>query len=59
MILTIITLLIGVLGGLLLAFGAWMIYPPAGLIVGGMLCLAWSWWVSKSIATSSTTSGGD
>ena len=59
MILTFITLLVGVLGALLLAFGAWMVYPPAGLIAGGLICLVWSWWVSKTIASSRTTIGGD
>lgn len=50
MILTVLTLLVGVLGALLLSFGAWMVFPPAGFIVGGLLCLMWSWWVAKVAA---------
>lgn len=40
MILKILTPLIGVLGALLLSFGVWMIYHPAGYITGGVLRLA-------------------
>lgn len=60
MILTILTPLVGVLGALLLSFGAWMIYPPAGYISGGLLCLIWSWMVAKFISsTSDKQTGGD
>lgn len=59
MILTILTPLIGVLGALLLSFGAWMIYPPAGYIAGGLLCLSWSWLTAKFMSTPLKTSGGD
>lgn len=51
MILTILTPLVGVLGALLLSFGAWLIYPPAGYIAGGLLCLTWSWLVAKFISS--------
>lgn len=47
MILNILTPTVGVLGALLLSYGAWLVYPPAGFIVGGGLCLFWSWLVSK------------
>ncbi|MDA8498767.1 hypothetical protein [Citrobacter sp. Igbk 17] len=59
MILTILTPLIGVLGALLLSFGAWMIYPPAGYISGGLLCLLWSWLMAKFLSTSLNSTGGD
>lgn len=60
MILTILTPLVGVLGALLLSFGAWMIYPPAGYIAGGLLCLTWSWMVAKFISSASVKqTGGD
>lgn len=59
MILTILTPLIGVLGALLLSFGAWMIYPPAGYIAGGVLCLLWSWLMAKFLSAPLTTTGGD
>jgi hypothetical protein len=47
MILMILAPLVGVLGALLLSFGAWLIYPPAGFVVGGALCLFWSWMVAR------------
>ena len=47
MILIILTPLVGVLGALLLAYGAWLIYPPAGFVVAGALCLCWSWLVAR------------
>lgn len=59
MILTILTPLIGVLGALLLSFGAWMIYPPAGYITGGLLCLSWSWLMAKLLSASPATTGGN
>ncbi|HHH3609441.1 TPA: hypothetical protein ACPZDQ_003588 [Enterobacter roggenkampii] len=60
MILTILTPLVGVLGALLLSFGAWMIYPPAGYIAGGLMCLTWSWLVAKFISNMpANKTGGD
>ncbi len=50
MFLIIIALLAGVLGALLLSFGAWLIFPPAGYITAGALCLVWSWLVARSQA---------
>ena len=47
MFLIILTPLVGVLGALLLAYGAWLIYPPAGFVVAGALCLRWSWLVAR------------
>ncbi|WP_149451313.1 hypothetical protein [Escherichia albertii] len=47
MFLIILTPLVGVLGALLLSYGAWMIYPPAGFVVAGALCLCWSWLVAR------------
>lgn len=47
MFLIILTPLVGVLGALLLAYGAWQIYPPAGFVVAGALCLCWSWLVAR------------
>ena len=37
MIMLILAPLVGVLGALLLAYGAWLIYPPAGFVVAGAL----------------------
>lgn len=50
MLINIITLLVGLLGAGLVAFGAWLVLPAAGYIVGGVLCLAWSCLVSRSAA---------
>ncbi|EMJ7324839.1 hypothetical protein V7991_004429 [Escherichia coli] len=47
MFLIILTPLVGVLGALLLAYGAWLIYPSAGFVVAGALCLFWSWLVAR------------
>ena len=50
MLMTIITFLIGLAGALLVAFGAWLVFPPAGYIVGGLLCLAWSFMSARAMA---------
>lgn len=50
MIMLILAPLVGVLGALLLAYGAWLIYPPAGFVVAGALCLFWSW-LGRDIST--------
>jgi hypothetical protein len=47
MILMILAPLVGVLGALLLSYGTWLIYPPAGFVVGGALCLFWSWMAAR------------
>ncbi|EFX9990928.1 hypothetical protein D4747_23625 [Shigella flexneri] len=47
MFLIILTPLVGVLGALLLSYGIWLIYPPAGFVVAGALCLCWSWLVAR------------
>ncbi|WP_138436525.1 DUF2244 domain-containing protein [Marinobacter shengliensis] len=50
MLMTIITFLIGLVGALLVAFGAWLVFPPAGYIVGGLLCLMWSFMSARAMA---------
>lgn len=47
--LTITALLVGIAGACLLSFGAWLVYPPIGYITAGVLCLLWSYLVSKSM----------
>lgn len=47
MFLIILTPLAGVLGALLLSYGTWLIYPPAGFVVAGAPCLCWSWLVAR------------
>lgn len=45
MIMLIFAPLVGVLGALLLAYGAWLIYPPAGLLLPGRCaCSGRGWW---------------
>lgn len=34
---------LGLLGALLLAYGAWMAWPPAGFIVGGVMAIMAAW----------------
>ncbi|VDZ82838.1 hypothetical protein U0026_09890 [Kluyvera intermedia] len=59
MILSILAPIIGLLGAVLLSFGAWLVYPPAGYITGGVLCLLWSWMVSRTLSdTGKPTDGG-
>jgi len=53
MIIAILAPLIGVIGALLLSFGLWLIYAPVGYISGGILCLLWSWLVSRAMGASS------
>ncbi|EJD6670216.1 MULTISPECIES: ABC transporter ATP-binding protein [Providencia] len=48
--LTITALLVGIAGACLLSFGAWQVYPAAGYITAGGLCLFWSYLVSKSMS---------
>ncbi|AYE16602.1 hypothetical protein VSS87_03320 [Escherichia coli] len=58
MILMILAPIIGALGAALLSYGAWLIYPPAGYISAGILCLFWSWLVSKYISAPQNESSG-
>ena len=50
MLISILTFLIGLVGALLVALGAWLVFPPAGYIVGGMLCLVWSYMSARALA---------
>lgn len=50
MLIAIVIFIIGILGACLIAVGAWLIYPPAGLIVGGVLLLIMSWMSARSAA---------
>ena len=52
MFLIILAPLVGVLGALLLAYGAWLIYPPAGF------CLFWSWLVARYLDRTQPSVGG-
>ena len=58
MFLIILTPLVGVLGALLLAYGAWLIYPPAWFVVAGALCLFWSLLVARYLDRTQSSVGG-
>ncbi len=58
MIMLILAPLVGVLGVLLLAYGAWLIYSPAGFVVAGALCLFWSWLVARYLDRTRQSVGG-
>ena len=38
-----LTLAISVLGGILISYGVWQTYAPAGYVVGGALCWVLQW----------------
>ena len=38
-----LTFAYSLLGGILVSFGVWCIYPPAGYIVGGLVCWLLEW----------------
>ena len=50
MLISILTFLVGLAGALLLAFGSWLVFPQAGYIVGGLLCLVWSFMSARALA---------
>ena len=50
MLISVLTFLIGLVGALLVAFGSWLVSPPAGYIVGGLLCLVWSFMSARALA---------
>jgi hypothetical protein len=49
-LLMITALLVGLAGGTLLSYGAWLLLPAAGFIVSGSLCLGWSFLVSRMLS---------
>lgn len=50
MLIAAITFVVGLAGALLVAFGSWLVFEPAGYIVGGVLCLLWSYMSARAIA---------
>lgn len=52
MLIAAITFFVGLAGALLLAYGSWLVFPPAGFIVGGLLCLVWSFMSARALAAS-------
>lgn len=55
MLIPIVTFIVGLVGAALVAFGAWLLAPPAGYIVAGVLCLAWSWLAARAASRQQTT----
>ena len=50
MLINIIAFLVGLLGAAALTNGAWLWSAPLGWVVGGLLALGWSAWLSRAIA---------
>lgn len=48
--LNLIIFTVGLIGAALVAFGAWLVFEPAGYIAAGVFCLTWSWLAAKSAA---------
>lgn len=46
-----IAFFIGLVGALLVSYGAWMLIPAVGFITLGSLCLLWSWMVTRAMST--------
>ncbi|GAA4493243.1 hypothetical protein [Pseudaeromonas paramecii] len=42
--------IVGLLGAALLSYGAWLVYPPAGLLTSGALAMIWSAMMSRAVA---------
>ncbi|EBY2674485.1 hypothetical protein DVF44_23195 [Salmonella enterica subsp. enterica serovar Schwarzengrund] len=59
MLMTFLSLFIGLAGAILLSAGAWLILPAAGLITGGLICLLWSFLIARSMSASVVKSGGE
>ncbi|OWF75539.1 hypothetical protein B4907_21405 [Yersinia kristensenii] len=57
-LLTILSLIVGLIGAALLSYGAWLVLPAMGFSVAGGLCLAWSYLVSRSVAQKPNENGG-
>jgi hypothetical protein len=55
MLMNALTFFIGLAGAALIAFGAWLVYEPAGYITGGFLCLGWSFMAARAIAVRDLT----
>ncbi|WP_369115066.1 hypothetical protein AB4X16_12715 [Edwardsiella tarda] len=56
---TALSIMVGVGGALSLTYGVWRIYPPAGFIVAGLLCLVWSFLVSRMLGAQAENADPD
>ncbi|WP_017375446.1 hypothetical protein [Enterobacter oligotrophicus] len=59
MLITIITFLLGLCGAVLISAGAWLLLPPAGLIVGGVFMIWISYLIASSAAPTAPAAGDD
>lgn len=59
MLTAIITFMIGLFGAALISFGAWMVFPPAGVIAAGVFCLLASYFAARAAAPTSDLPGGN
>ena len=50
MLMNILAFLVGLLGAAALTYGAWLWSASLGWVVGGLLALGWSAWLSRAIA---------
>ncbi len=58
MLIPIVTFIVGLVGAALVAYGAWLLAPPAGYIVAGVLCLVWSWLAARAGARQAPPADG-
>ena len=59
MLTAIFTFMIGLFGAALISFGAWMVFPPAGVIAAGLFCLLASYFAARAAAPANDTPGGN
>ncbi|EAA7091401.1 hypothetical protein FGH87_24495 [Salmonella enterica] len=59
MLITILSFFIGLAGACLMSAGAWLVSPAAGLIVGGIICLVWSFCIALIASDGIQKSGGE
>jgi len=57
MLISVFTFLLGLIGACLVSVGAWLVSPSAGLITGGVICLAWSYLWARSAAQGQSVKG--
>lgn len=57
MLISVFTFLLGLIGACLVSLGAWLFSPSAGLITGGVICLAWSYMWARSAAQGQPAKG--
>ncbi|MEC3931583.1 hypothetical protein VNX24_02310 [Citrobacter farmeri] len=57
MLITFLSLIIGLAGVVLVSVGAWLVTPAAGLITGGLICLTWSFLIALTVSASTKING--